>query len=189
MADPYQSDHAGEGVGELLSQFRRPNAEGYVRGICGPVQGLEDSTLDLRADRLIAASVGAQLDAWGRVVGEQRSGLSDDDYRRFIIARTIANRSDGEPDSLLRVFALIAGPATAGEPVRYDMTGFGPAAYSLVIVRNAPMTSALAARVVAEMQSINPAGVGQSLIEASPTAFVFNTGPGFDVGSLATLLE
>jgi hypothetical protein len=189
MADPYQPDHAGEAEGELLVQFRsKPSIVGFIRGLVAPIQTLEDDAWDLRADRLLTTAAGVQLDVLGRLVGEVRGGLSDADYRKFIGARILINTSGGNPDRQIEVFRIIAGPKTAGTAVWYQLMGNG-LCFRLTIIRDAPLTAALAARVNASMAEICPSGVGSTLVEGSPTAFRFDLGgPGFDLGTLAHIL-
>jgi len=191
MADPHQTDHEGEALGELLSQFQdQPNISGLVVGLMGEVQHLEDSCWDLRVDRLLAAAVGAQLDRFGDLVGEVRGSLTDADYRKFIAARILANLSGGNPDRLIQILRIIAAPFTAGTVVEYRQVGYGPE-FSLTFTRDAHLTADIAARVAAEMDDVYPAGVGSKLVEGLGTGdgvFRFDSGPGWDKGKLAGLL-
>ena len=189
MADPYQSSHLTEAVDELLSQFRqRANILGYVTGLMVPMQALEDNALLLRTERLLSTAVGAQLDRYGDLVGEPRGSLADADYRRFVQARILANLNGGNGDRMIEVFRLIAGPKTTGTAVAYAQVGVGPA-YSLTILRDAPLATDVASRVADTMDAIRPAGVGHRLVEADGAlAFQFDVGPGFDLGELSALI-
>ena len=188
MADPYQADHVGEGLDELLSQFRfKPNVIGYLTGLLEPVQDLEDDAWDLRADRLLSTAIGAQLDVLGRLVGEGRGTFGDADYRKFIGARILVNLSSGTPDELLAILTIIAAPLSAGTVVEYSQVGYGPA-YRMTVIRDAAMAADVAARVLSMMAAVNPAGVGATIVLITGTTFRFDTGPGFDQGRFGSLL-
>ena len=193
MAHPYQADHEGVALTELLSQFNsdaKPNINGLTVGLMGEVQVVEDNTLDLREDRLLSTAIGAQLDVFGRLVGEPRGDLTDDQYRRFIQARIMANLAEGTPDELLAIWTIIAGPKTTGTTA--DYTRMGVAAYMLNIVRDGLLTAAEIAKIQDFFDDISPAGVGYGLVVGNGTGdgpFRFDSGPGFDTGKLALLLQ
>ena len=187
MATPYTADLAGEAIEELLSQFRQqPNAAGFVRGLCNPAQTVEDNTLDLRHDRLLANAIGAQLDVCGALVGEPRGPLSDAEYRQILAARVLVNISGGNADNLISIFAAAAGPPSAGTKVVYRQLA-GPA-FMLTIIRDTHLSATQADRVRRFMVDICPAGVGMMLVEALVGAFTLDVGPGLDVGLLAGLI-
>lgn len=57
----------------------------------------------------------------GRVVGQDRLGLSDDDYRSYVRARVAAHRSTGTFEDLIKVVSLVMlNPAAFAprDPVR-----------------------------------------------------------------------
>lgn len=183
----YIFDHEERAAADLVSALRRPILRAIVRAFGAQVQELEDAAYACISDRLLDVAVGAQLDAWGEVVGERRGGLDDLEYRRFIQARLIANRAQGRPDELLRVAALVAQPLV--EPARY--TPRYPACYTLQVVRSVGWSPEGAARVGALLASITPAGVGWGLINAPSGAFGFEDDPealGLDEGLLADLI-
>jgi hypothetical protein len=69
-------------VGLLPSQFRKlPRWDSFMRAIAEAMQLLEETTFSLIVSRSIKASSGAQLDQWGRLVGEARGGATDLNYR------------------------------------------------------------------------------------------------------------
>lgn len=93
----------------LYKQFKNdPSWNLWCTDILGPqFQDLEDAAQGLLALLNIAEAVGAQLDLIGRLVGQPRAGLDDDTYRFYLQARIAANRSDGGPRSIYRVFGLL----------------------------------------------------------------------------------
>jgi hypothetical protein len=188
MTHPYQPDHETIMLDELLAWFRtKPKLRALVEGIADQVQELEESFRELREERLLSAATGAQLDQYGRVVGEQRGALSDADFAKFIEARILTNTSEGDVDRLLAILRIIAGPLTAGTDVEY--TPLYAAAFQMSVIRDVPLTATMAARIVAQMLDVTPAGVGVEIIEGpGADTFRFDVGPGFDVGKLAWIL-
>ena len=190
---PHQADHAGQLLDELLSWFRtKPKLSALAAAVGAQLQELEDSYLALRDERLLSNATGAQLDQYGRLVGESRGGLDDDDFRRFIEARILTNTSEGNADRLMAIFRIIAGPeaGNTGAEVRY--TPKFPAGYLMTIGRNSPLSASVASRINAQMGSVTPAGVEYTLIESkwdNDGPFRFDAGPGFDLGELSRLID
>lgn len=178
----YIPDHSDRAVDDLLSQYKRkPRIQALVRALAGSVQTVEDSGFDLLVSSTLSAATGVLLDQWGRIVGERRRGLDDADYRRFISARILANLSPGDTDRMIRVFAVVAG----GEVRHWPLY---PAGFALAAIRDVPFTNAIRDRIRTLMRSIAPAGVGITLIEATPGALQYDSGPGFDVGEYARII-
>src|SRR5687768_3990656 len=72
-----------------------------------PFQSLESALQQLLTERSIDTAIGAQLDVIGRVVGQKRNGMSDDDYRRYCRARIATNRANGTVENLITITDLI----------------------------------------------------------------------------------
>ena len=89
----------------LLSQFHEsPNLNAVQNAFFEQITELETVFEQLR--NLINQAAGAQLDMLGKIVGQKRLGMSDIDYKLWIDARILLNKSRGtEPDlrELLRV--------------------------------------------------------------------------------------
>jgi hypothetical protein len=99
------TEHENEGVARLLEQFKnKPRIESIVRALMGQVQDLEDALMTALLERFLAdTTIGVQLDGIGQIVGQARSGLSDDDYRVYLRARILINLSDGQPEELITI--------------------------------------------------------------------------------------
>ena len=167
----------------LLSQYREsPRVQALVRACAGAAQEIEDIGFDLLVSTTITAASGWVLDQWGAVVGEERGDLDDEDYRRFIEARILANLSDDSTDRMIKIFEIVAGP---GEVRHFDLF---PAAYALTIKRNSPLTGAIRSRIRALMEEIKPAGVGLTLIEGTSEAYQYDIGPGLDQGEFSRII-
>lgn len=182
------ADHGDVGVARLPSRFRRPVIESFIRSLCSGVQLAEDLAWFMLSDGMLDTAQGAALDQWGELVGEQRLGLADADYRRFIEARMLVNRANpGTPNELLAIWRLVTAPALS---VAYRSPS--PCVAWLTVTRGEPLADAVARRVVRTMQDAAPAGRLLRLIETVPGPFGFLTDPdalGYDAGRLSRLLE
>lgn len=178
----YEPEHARLCQQRMLSYLRdQPRMRALLESLGYGVQILEDDAFNVIVSSMLPNVVGDQLDQWGELVNEKREGLTDPDYRRFVLAKLRAMRSAGTVDDLIEVLQLLTAPSS----VRYfDLF---PAAYVLQFVHGAWYTDAVARRVLRFMNVIKPAGVGMSLVEAlygykaldedaTPPAFGFDSG-------------
>lgn len=102
--DPYVE----RALGLLAFQFRdKPNIKAMVAALAEQVEGLEDALLDVYATRNLETAQGTQLDVLGRVVGLERQGLTDEEYRLHLRAKILLNRSSGTPGEIFDVFSLL----------------------------------------------------------------------------------
>lgn len=178
----YQPDHIATAEGELLSQHRKPQMLGFIRGVGRSIQRLEDDVLLLRTDRLLDNAEGVQLDRYGEIVGEARLGLVDDDYRAIIRSRIAVNISQGKTDELIDIFRRLTG-------VEPELFEHFPMSYRLVATVAQPLTANRRARIDRMMDLARPAGYSHTLTEATPTAFRLDAGPGLDSGELAEVIR
>jgi hypothetical protein len=81
----------------------------------------------LITERSIDAGVGVQLDVIGRIVGEPRQGRSDEEYRPFLRARILVNRSSGLTEQIITIVSVVLGDDAAIE-LREEF----PAAFTMV---------------------------------------------------------
>lgn len=101
-------DHVAAALSRLPEQFKRkPKIEALLTALVTPCISLEDALWQLLTERAVDTAIGVQLDQLGSIVGQERGGLDDDDYRRYIRARIMANRSRGTVEDLLRVARLV----------------------------------------------------------------------------------
>lgn len=102
------TDHADRAAARLASKLAgKPRFEALVRALVAPFQSIEDALWQLFESDVNTAT-GAALDVYGRIVGEPRSGETDDElYRRRVRARIMANRSNGTVEDIIRVVKLI----------------------------------------------------------------------------------
>ena len=160
-------------VAMLLSQYRtKPRMVALIRAVAAGAQCLEEQAFGLLVSSTLTAALGDALNQWGALVGEPRGALTDSEYRQLILARITANRSRGNADDLIKVFAIAATPYL--EIISYDIY---PAAFYMQVRRSDPMGDVMASRVGALMRSVKPAGIGLDLVEAVTGRFGFEGNP------------
>lgn len=105
--------HEAVALTRLPQQFRNAHNEEFVAIFVRPFEAVEMALQQLLLERSVDTAVGAQLDVLGRLVGQAREGLGDDDYRRYIRARVIANKSDGTHEIIIKVIKLLLNSPTS----------------------------------------------------------------------------
>jgi len=102
--------HEDDAVARLIGQYQdRPRLAAIVRAIVKQIQEIEDALWDVYVQGALDAAANAELDVIGDIVGQERSGLDDTNYRVFISARIKTNRSDGKYSQLMTVAKLLLG--------------------------------------------------------------------------------
>lgn len=157
------------------------NIEKLLTILVDPAQDIEDALQQLNLERFVDTADGEQLDIIGRIVGQEREGLSDADYRRYIRARIAANNSEGTIQDLLTVAFLVV----------YDVAAYFQAesqqiATVVLRVRDLAISQALADILIKFLGDTVSAGV-RVILEYSDqtpsTWFQWDTvGRGWDTG-------
>ncbi len=183
----YISDWVDRAGARILVNWDKPRIQALVAALATGQQAREDEQFDLLLSVAIADATGDLLDKWGEAVGEQRLGLSDNEYRPFVLARMLANTSDGTIDPLIILFRAATQP-------NVDVLWLStfPAGFDLIVVRPLPMSAAVARRVARMIEDARPGGKHMTLTEALPGFFGFAANPdalGFDVGPFARLIH
>ncbi len=102
------TDHVAEALTRLKEQFKgQANYIALLEALIAPCQDIEDAFWSLLTERFLDTAVGAQQDIIGKIVGQPRNGLSDDDYPAYLRARIATNRSNGLVEDLIRITQLI----------------------------------------------------------------------------------
>lgn len=154
-------DHVLEAIARLPKQFRKPRIEDLLRCFVGPSQAIESAAWQLLTQRFITTAIGAELDRIGRIVGQSRDGLGDDDYRRFIRARVAAHRSRGTTEDLIKIASLVL--LDEADDVTIQVVTQGPAAVQVTLAGDA-LTDSVAAIVVSFLRDAVAAGVRLILV-------------------------
>jgi len=163
------------------------NTEKLVATLATPFQSLENALQQLLLERSIDTAVGAQLDVIGRIVGQPRNDLGDDDYRRYCRARITVNKATGVIEELITVTDLIVYDDTA----TYKVENQGTATVK-VTVNGIAITQAIADILLEFLRDTVSAGVRlviQYGISAPAGWFRFDSGPGLDQGKLVGAID
>jgi hypothetical protein len=147
-----------------------------------PLQRFENACIQLLTQRGVDVAVGAQLDVLGRIVGQPRSGLMDDVYRRYIRARIATNRATGKREELINIANLILNNTATGVVLIHTEAGA-----TLILETRIPVDLDTMAVLVNMLGSAVAVGV-RIIVSTSQqdisNTFRFDVGPGFDVGHL-----
>ena len=156
---------------KLRQQYKNlPLLEGFLDAFVEQIQQLETVFVDLRDDRTIYNAVGANLDAWGRLLNVSRNGLTDEEYRLTLLAQVAVNVSKGTPEDIIRVFQLFTNP----DYISYNETY--PANIQLTTVGGDPIGDI--DDIKAAVKKAAPAGVSIDLFTTAPgSPYVFNEDP------------
>jgi len=147
-------DHVTNALARLVEQFKLPTIQALAAVLVAPVQSIEDALQQLYSERGVDTALGDQLDALGGIVGQDRGGLSDDDYRRYIRARIATNKSRGRVEDLITVARLVVYEDDAGFQV--DQQGI---AAVVLRVRDVVVSDDVAEILIAFLRQTVAAGV------------------------------
>ncbi len=164
-------DHVRTGLSRLWLQFRsanpmdeptsRTNMEKLLAILLAPLNDLELALQQLLQLRSLPVAIGIYLDAIGKLVGQPRGGLDDDDYRRFLYVRIATNRSEGRRSDLIKIAKLILADSAA--TIIVELTG--PAAATITIA-GVTVTDGRAAIVRGFLAEAAAAGVRIGLLSS-----------------------
>lgn len=165
--------------------WSKPRIVALAQALGAGTQALEDVSFDVLLSTRLEAASGAVLDVYGRIVGEARGPIGDEDYRRFIQARILANICDGTPDQMITIFALVTYPSTVEYLPMY------PGGGTLQCVRKRWLTDRMRRRIRRLMDDVRPAARTIELIEALDGFFGFagnDAAAGYNEGLFARVL-
>jgi len=121
-------DHNALGYARLLWQYRgdQPRLQAFLDAHLDDVQSLEDVGMDVLVGRWPLTAIGAQLDVLGKIVGQGRGSFGDDQYRLFILARILVNKSNGRTEELMNILSVLGAESIISSEwpgeVRLDVT-------------------------------------------------------------------
>lgn len=161
--------------------YGKPTLEAFVRALGHGLQVLEDHIAERHLSLSLEVASGGDLDLFGDLVGERRDGLADADYRRFIAARLLANKSQGTTDDMVKVLRLLTNSTVIGS---FNLAGW--AEFHLYFLSHSPLADEVVDRVTRLMVAVKPAGVSMILAEVIEDARTDPSNPIFTAGTLAT---
>ena len=163
------TDHTAQALERLCEQFKgKANIVKLLTALTGTVQEAETALWDLFTMRSVDTAAGVYLDAIGEIVGQERGGLADVDYRRLIRARIATNRSRGTISDVLRIADLVLN-----DPSAYlEIDNQGAAAYVLRVL-NVSITDELAELLIEFLRAATAAGVRVVLEYSTATPMIW----------------
>ena len=173
-------NHVQKSIERLLQQYKdKPVIKALIESFVEQVQFIEDALTDLNDNRSINTAIGVQLDRLGDILGIDRNGLSDEDYRARLKIKIVQNISNGEPDRLINVYSFLLGATQVQFQEHY------PA--SMALMANAEVTAGQETLIYREIQNIAPAGARVDYIGCydalNSFAFAGSNGPLDDAGA------
>lgn len=179
----YEPDHEGKALDLLMWQEKgKPRIEAFIRSLGQATQLLENTIWSVFiGTTTLGGAEGVNLDRWGTLIGEQRGGLDNEQYRRFIGLRMRVNSEFPDEDLLWEVLTDAVAPSVVtvsplppgGMQVQVDSIDFLP--------------DALMAHTAALVRDLRPLGVIVPIVESVPGYFGFDGDPDAEgLGSLAS---
>lgn len=179
----YEPLHGDRAVELMYWQHReKPRLQALVRALAKGAQRLEDTIWAvIVGSTTIAGAEGANLDRWGRIVGEERGDLDEADYRRFISLRMRVNTEFQSEDTTWEILRGAVGPV----PVRRYLVADG---IVWVVQSDDWLDDSVKAHTGALIRDFRAAGYYAAVVEQVP-AVEFRLGsvaePGSTFGSIA----
>lgn len=94
----------------LLHQFASsPKLKGLIRSLITPFQEALEHVDLLRYSLYIDQAEGQTLDIIGGIVGQERRGMSDEDFRPWLKVGVLLNTNAGTTENLLRIAYILYG--------------------------------------------------------------------------------
>jgi len=157
-----ETDHQQRAVDRLIRPFKdKPRIEAFLRACTLGVQIQEEDTFGTIVGTTLELATDDALNKWGIIVGEPRGGLTDEDYRRFIEGRILANICESTADEFIRILQTITGVPQGDVQLRY----LYPAGFQMWFIHDAFYNDTLKNRVGRFMRDIKPAGISMLITE------------------------
>lgn len=177
-----KTNRVTEAQANLIDQFRaHVNIDALVKALAQQSQELENASFEVLFNTLIPTAIGEQLDGLGEIVGVERGGLIDSDYRVRIGAQILLNVSSGTTPELIELAVALGAPGVVVTEV-----------YPAKIELEAPAPLINGEEIGSVLDTAVSAGVGFTFIwfeAALGTEFRFGTaGQGFDEGLLGDMI-
>lgn len=109
MSNDFNSDIVDTAFDQFADLFQQTNNKKFLTALLQPLQFFSDTLQDVYNKRWVMTAEGIQLDNFGSIVGADRNGLSDFQYRLEILAKIAENNSRGQINDLISVFKLLSG--------------------------------------------------------------------------------
>lgn len=109
----YDTTIAADTLEAMKSQFKgKDNITAVIEIFADQAQEIEDVLNQLATLRNIPNATGDQLDLIGEIVGEDRNGRNDTDYRAAIFIKASVNSADGTKENIIAVLSELTSSST-----------------------------------------------------------------------------
>ena len=176
---PYQHRHhillrpnLDEFASSLLLADQRlnmPRLEAFARALGAGAQVLETLLYSILVGTSLEGAEGVHLERWGKLVGEQRGGLTDARYREFIELRARVNTSPDDTSTFKQLLTDAVAPLSVQGWPMY------PAGAQFEISGGAFIGDVERSHVAGLLRDLKPAGVAAPVVQRIPNAFTFST--------------
>lgn len=168
------TDYVARARARVLQQYReKPSLMALIGEMAATVQEIETALFDVIEQTTIGTSTGAWLDRLGALVGEERGGVGDVLYRRYILSRVQANTSEGTLEDIISVITAWWGAPFPSlkltEPGRANL---------LVDLDSPDVLQAAVERLVRLLRDTRAGGVGGQVLyqfQSDPKIFQFSS--------------
>jgi hypothetical protein len=169
----YEPDHEGKAAALLMWQeLGKARIEAFVRALGKGTQLLENTIWAVFVGTTtLQGSEGVNLDRWGFLVGEQRGGLTNEQYRRFILLRMRVNSEFPDEDLLWEVVTDAVSPSVV------TVTPLPPAGIQVQVDGIEFLSEVLRVHTAALIRDLRPLGVIVPVVESIPGYFGFDGDP------------
>jgi hypothetical protein len=159
------TDHKAESVALLTDAYRDKRAvKGLVLGASAGADAFEAAVWQCINARYLGNATGHALELLGRLVGQRRNGVNDDEFRNAIRIKIAVNNSRGTAEDLTNIVRLLANGGFA----RYTEITAG--VFRLEF-ESAALSAAGFAAVLELLRAAKPAGVSlEAVSTAGPAA-------------------
>lgn len=94
-------DHTTTGVDRLTYKLKQSNIETLLSLFLAKKDEIEEAFTAIGGIKDVNTTTGIWLDYLGKLVGEDRNNLEDEDYRVMLKRKIAINTADGTPDSIM----------------------------------------------------------------------------------------
>ena len=105
-------DYDDVGVPRLVWQYSgdQPRMQAFLTAFLERIQSLEDVAVEVLVGRWPLTAIGDQLDTVGTIVGQERGERTDDQYRVYIVAKILVNKSKGRVSDIGQILTTMGVP-------------------------------------------------------------------------------
>ena len=183
-------NHRAQGIARLIAQYvGKPRTETLIGIFLDQIQEAENALFELATERFANSAVGIQLDGIGDIVGQERQGLGDNDYRSLIRARIKANNSEGTAPDIIGVASAALNNPDPDEihfdpkfPASFELTIANQLGFDEHILNGLIQDATLGGVRAFLMITLSPAA-NRFAFSAGQLDNVFDSDSGFDSGT------